>query len=77
MWCGTSYEMILLINVSVTGLGYCRKCHCRPRNDITAMDRVVDLTLMEQAREEVGGGGGVERFVWALTQPHNPCLLLV
>jgi hypothetical protein len=63
VWCGSRYEMALLIDVQATGLGYCRKCHCRPRNDITAEDRVAGLSLME--REEG------ERVVWALTQPGN------
>ena len=63
VWCGSSYEMALLVDVQPTGLGYCRKCHCRPRNDITPGDRILGLTLMEREGEE-----GV---VWMLTQPAN------
>ena len=59
--------MILLIDINNTGLGFCRKCHCRPRNDITAGDHVIDLTLMERPGEE----RELERVVWTLTQPHN------
>ena len=62
VWCGTSFEMILVMDVEGTGLGYCRKCQNRPRNDITAGDHVTDLTLMER---------GEESLVWALTRPHN------
>ena len=62
VWCGSKYEMILLIDVYNMGLGYCRKCHNRPQNDITAEDCVADLTLMVR---------GEEQLVWALTQPHN------
>ena len=50
VWCGGS--LILLIDINNTGLGFCRKCHCRPRNDITTGDHVIDLTLMEQPGEE-------------------------
>ena len=67
VWCGSSFEMILLIDINNTGLGFCRKCHCRPRNDITAGDHVIDLTLMERPGEE----REIERVVWTLTQPHN------
>ena len=52
VWCGSSFEMALLIDIQPTGLGYCRKCHCRPRNDITAKDHVTDLTLMERGEQE-------------------------
>ena len=62
VWCGTGFEMILVIDIQTTGLGYCRKCYNRPRNDITAGDHVTDLTLMEREGD---------RVVWALTQPHN------
>ena len=62
VWCGSIYEMILLVDVRSTGLGYCRKCYNRPRNDITSEDHVTDLTLM--VREE-------EQVVWCLTRPHN------
>ena len=65
VWCGSSFEMALLIDIQPTGLGYCRKCHCRPRNDITAKDHVTDLTLMERGEQEEGG------VVWMLTRPHN------
>ena len=65
VWCGSSFEMALLIDIQPTGLGYCRKCHCRPRNDITAKDHVTDLTLMERGEQEEGG------VVWMLTIPHN------
>ena len=65
VWCGSSYEMALLIDVRPTGLGYCRKCHCRPRNDITCEDRVADLSRMERE--------GEEEVMWALTDPGN-CL---
>ena len=63
VWCGTNYEMALLIDIQATGLGYCRKCHCRPRNDIAPGDHVSDLTLMEREGEEA--------VVWMLTQPDN------
>ena len=66
VWCGSSYEMSLLIDIQPTGLGYCRKCHCRPRNDITARDHVTHITLMER-----GGGGEEQGVVWMLTQPDN------
>ena len=64
VWCGSSYEMALLIDIEPTGLSYCRKCHCRPRNDITAKDHVTDLTLMER-------GEGEPSVVWMLTSPDN------
>jgi serine/threonine protein kinase len=62
VWCGSRFEMLLLIDVQTMGLGYCRKCYNRPRNDITAEDHVTDLTLMVR---------GEESLVWALTRPHN------